>query len=73
VRRCSPGNSLLWRHNWSGSEFGKAALGHIDRRGLADNEFARSWNSSHRSRDCSQADLMATGGQRPVLLLRAVV
>jgi hypothetical protein len=32
-------------NNWSGSEFGKAMFGHIDRTGLADNEFTRSWNS----------------------------
>ena len=48
--------------NWTSSEFGKAMLGHIDRTGLADNDYARSWNSSHQSRGCSQADLIATGG-----------
>ena len=56
------GNINMTCNNWSSSEFGKAMLGHIDRTGLADNEFARSWNSSHQSRGCSQADLIATGG-----------
>jgi len=36
--------------------------GHVDRTGLVDSEFARSWNSSHQSRGCSPADLIATGG-----------
>jgi len=60
--RAFPGNINMTCNNWSSSEFGKAALGHSDRRGLADNEFARSWNASHQSRGCSQADLNATGG-----------
>ena len=57
-----PGNINMTCNNWVSSEFGKAALGHIDRRGGADNEFQRSWNASHQSRGCSQADLIATGG-----------
>jgi hypothetical protein len=57
-----PGNMNLTCNNWVSSEFGKAALGHIDRRGGADNEFQRSWNATHQSRGCSQADLIATGG-----------
>jgi hypothetical protein len=60
--RAFPGNMNLTCNNWSSSEFGKAMLGHSDRTGLADNEFARSWNSTHQSRGCSQADLAATGG-----------
>jgi len=56
------GNMNLTCNNWTSSEFGKAELGHIDRRGGADNEFQRSWNSTHQSRGCSQADLIATGG-----------
>jgi hypothetical protein len=47
--RAFPGNMNLTCNNWSSSEFGKAMLGHSDRTGLADNEFARSWNSTHRS------------------------
>ena len=60
--RAFPGNMNLTCNNWSSSEFGKAMLGHSDRRGLADNEYARSWNATHQSRGCSQADLAATGG-----------
>jgi len=60
--RAFPGNINMTCNNWSSSEFGKAMLGHVDRTGLADNEFARSWKSSHQSRGCSQADLIATGG-----------
>src|SRR5258708_14106265 len=55
--RAFPGNVNMTCNNWSSSEFGKAMLGHTDRRGLADNEFARPWNSTHQSRGCSQADL----------------
>jgi hypothetical protein len=57
-----PGNINMTCGNWVSSEFGKASLGHVDRRGGADNEFQRSWNASHQSRGCSQADLVATGG-----------
>jgi hypothetical protein len=57
-----PGNMGLTCNNWTSSEFGKAMLGHIDRRGGADNDTQRSWNSTHQSRGCSQADLIATGG-----------
>ena len=56
------GNINMTCNNWVSSEFGKASVGHIDRRGGADNEFQRSWNASHQSRGCSQADLIATGG-----------
>jgi hypothetical protein len=52
--------------NWSKSTQGAAMLGHIDRRGLRDDDAAKSWNSSHPSRGaeggCSQADLRSTGG-----------
>ncbi len=57
-----PGNMNLTCNNWTSSEFGKAMVGHVDRRGGADNEFQRSWNAAHMSRACSQADLIATGG-----------
>ena len=55
-------------NGWRSSEFGKAMLGHIDRTGLADNDYARSWNSSHQSRGCSQADLIA-GDQGTALIV----
>ena len=60
--RAYPGNINMTCGNWTSAEFGKAMLGHIDRRGGADNEFQRSWNSAHQSRGCSQVDLVATGG-----------
>jgi hypothetical protein len=60
--RAFPGHINMTCNGWKSSEFGKAMLGHIDRTGLADNDYARSWNSSHQSRGCAQADLVATGG-----------
>lgn len=49
--------------NWtsSGAE-GSATVGHHDRQGLSDTEAARSWNSSHPSRGCSQDALRSSGG-----------
>lgn len=47
-----------WTHNGEGS----AIVGHHDRWGLRDDEPARSWNSSHFSRGCSQDHLRASGG-----------
>ena len=41
---------------------GAVLLGHHDRSGLRDDEPSRSWNYSHPSRGCSQANLVATGG-----------
>ena len=49
-------------NNWTSSTTGSASLGHYDRRGLSDTEQARSWNSSHPSKGCSQDDLRGTGG-----------
>jgi hypothetical protein len=49
-------------NNWTSSSTGSASLGHYDRRGLSDTEQARSWNSSHPSKGCSQDDLRSTGG-----------
>jgi hypothetical protein len=43
--------------SWTSSQYGKAELGHIDR--TPNNS---SWNSAHQSRGCTQADLIATGG-----------
>ena len=52
--------------NWTSSTQGVAMVGHIDRKGLRDDEASRSWNSSRPSRGpdggCSQADLRSTGG-----------
>jgi hypothetical protein len=57
-----PGNMNLTCNNYASSEFGKVEVGHVDRTGLADTAQAHSWNSSHQSRDCSQAGLISTGG-----------
>jgi hypothetical protein len=45
-------------NNWTSSGMGSAQVGHSDRTGGGNT----SWNSSHTSRGCSQADLQATGG-----------
>ncbi len=49
--------------NWtkSGND-GSALLGHHDRHGLTETDAARSWNSTHASKGCSQPALVATGG-----------
>ncbi len=61
--RAWPPNVNLTCNNWTSSNtFGSAMLGHVDRRGLTDNMYARSWNATHMSRACSQDDLRATGG-----------
>ena len=53
-------------HNWTSSTKGAAMVGHLDRKGLRDDEVSKSWNSSHLSRGpdggCSQNDLKSTGG-----------
>lgn len=43
--------------NWTSNSEGTAQLGHSDRNGGG-----ISWNSTHPSRGCSQANLVATGG-----------
>ena len=48
--------------NWTSSTTGNAMVGHHDRMGLRDDAPSKSWNTSHPSRDCSQAGLVATGG-----------
>ena len=48
--------------NWTQSGAGAAMLGHSDRTGLDDSAPAKSWNSSHQSRGCSQEALKSTGG-----------
>jgi hypothetical protein len=45
---------------WTSSGAGRAQVGHHDRMGQGD--AARSWNSAHPSRGCSQQDLQSTGG-----------
>ena len=49
--------------NWTkSSNDGSALLGHHDRHGLSETDQARSWNSSHPSKGCSQPALVSTGG-----------
>jgi len=52
--------------NWTSSTKGAAMLGHLDRKGLRDDDASKSWNASHPSRGpdggCSQSDLWSTGG-----------
>ncbi len=48
--------------DWTLNGEGAAIVGHSDRMGLSDTEAAKSWNSSHPSRGCSQANLEGTGG-----------
>lgn len=45
-------------NNWTSSSDGSAMVGHFDRQGGGNT----SWNAAHQSRSCSQADLIATGG-----------
>jgi hypothetical protein len=49
-------------NNWTSSGSGAAIVGHHDRMGLNDQPPAKSWNSSHPSRGCSQDNLKASGG-----------
>jgi hypothetical protein len=49
-------------NNWTSSSTGAAQVGHSDRMGLSETEEARSWNSSHPSKGCSQENLVGTGG-----------
>jgi hypothetical protein len=49
--------------NWTSSTEGSAMLGHSDRTGLDESAPAKSWNTSHPTRDgCTQANLKSTGG-----------
>jgi hypothetical protein len=48
--------------DWTSNGEGSAIVGHHDRIGLRDDAASRSWNSSHPSRGCGQADLQGTGG-----------
>jgi hypothetical protein len=57
-----PGNMNLTCNNWTSDNFGKAMLGHMDRRGGADTVFQHSWVAAHQSRDCTPDGLRSTGG-----------
>jgi hypothetical protein len=60
--RALPGDKDMTCGNWTQSGAGSAMLGHHDRTGLSDTAPAKSWNSSHPSKGCSQDNLKATGG-----------
>jgi hypothetical protein len=60
--RAFPADKDMTCGNWTKSGEGSAVVGHHDRVGLSDTEAARSWNSSHPSRGCSQDALKGTGG-----------
>jgi hypothetical protein len=49
-------------NDWTSNGEGSAMLGHHDRMGLDDSDAAKSWNSSHPSKGCSQENLRSTGG-----------
>lgn len=55
------GNDMTCR-NWTHGGEGAAMVGHHDRTGLDDSAAAKSWNTSHPTRGCSQDALKATGG-----------
>ncbi len=60
--RALPGDKDMTCSNWTSSGAGSAMLGHIDRIGLTEDPPAKSWNSSHPSKGCSQDNLKSTGG-----------
>ena len=57
----SPHKSLTCK-NWSSSDGGAAAVGHHDKTGPTEDNWAKSWNFSHFSRGCSQEALESSGG-----------
>src|SRR5688572_22652732 len=60
--RAFPADKDMTCGNWTKSGDGSAVVGHHDRQGLNDSNEAKSWNSSHPSRGCSQDALKGTGG-----------
>ena len=57
-----PGTADMTCSNWTSSGGGAAMVGHHDRMGLRDDAASKSWNASHPSQGCSQANLVGTGG-----------
>ena len=57
----SPHISLTCK-NWTHSGEGAAAVGHHDKSGPVDDNWAKSWNFAHFSRGCSQEALKSSGG-----------
>ena len=60
--RAFAGDKDMTCRNWTSSNEGNAMVGHHNRAGLDDSAAAKSWNSSHPSRNCTQEGLIATGG-----------
>ena len=60
--RAFSGDKDMTCGNWTSSTQGNAMVGHHDRRGLDESDAAKSWNSSHLSRNCTQEGLIGTGG-----------
>ena len=60
--RAYPSNMNLTCSNWKSSTSGSAMLGHGDREGIGDTVYQHSPFAAHMSRDCTQAGLVATGG-----------
>jgi hypothetical protein len=60
--RAPAGDADMTCGNWTKSGDGAAIVGHHDRMGLDDSAPAKSWNSSHPSRGCSQDALRGSGG-----------
>jgi len=60
--RCFPPGNDTTCGNWTKNGDGAAQVGHHDRKGLDNRAAARSWNSSHPTRGCSQSNLETTGG-----------
>ena len=54
------GDSTCSNYSAATDGMGSAQLGHADRMGRG--ATGSSWNSAHPSRGCSQANLVATGG-----------
>ena len=48
--------------NWTHSGEGAAGVGHHDKAGPVDDNWAKSWNFAHFSRGCSQDALKSSGG-----------
>ena len=65
------GNADTTCGNWTKSGEGAAMVGHSDRTGLDESAPAKSWNSSHQSRGCSQDALKATGGDARIYCFAA--
>jgi hypothetical protein len=60
--RALPADKDMTCGNWTKSGDGSAMVGHHDRTGLNESAEAKSWNSSHPSKGCSQDALKGTGG-----------